>query len=510
MYYQGYRPPAQPVQPPSGGKKPDSPQRYRRKKRHPLLWLSLAVVIAVGAWAAQRVQARQQLEAEVNAVSQVYLQNIYVDGIHIGGMTPQQAIDAVVAAVNERQSSWSLRLTYQGTEFASLNYASMGMTTDISEVYSLLREAYALGHTGTTEAKKKDIDALKAQPRQLYTSQSELTDEKISQLLLNIQQVFERAPTDAYLAYFYPDYDDPFGIQAESSGMHLDIEPVRQQIMQMAADGQSGDLELQPDILAPAVTTEDIRRQVALRAEAITPVSKQSTTARTDNIRVAFSKYNGKIVAAGESISFNKTVGYRTLKNGFQYAIEYANGFSEMGIGGGVCQASTTIYLAALRSEMEIVERESHADQVSYTTFGQDATVSYVRGGSNIDFVFKNNSDGPIYITAHVEASGKNSYQCVVRIYGQSMGENVSYKLRTQTVETLPAPVTAEYRQDTKGEYVTYKDEEPYLYRKARDGFVNETYLQRWENGNLVSETLVSRDTCKARSTVYLTGTKNR
>ena len=189
---------------PQVGKKPDSPQRYRRKKRHPLLWLSLAVVIAVGAWAAQRVQARQQLESEVNAVSQVYLQNIYVDGIHIGGMTPQQAIDAVVAAVNERQSSWSLRLTYQGTEFASLNYASMGMTTDISEVYSLLREAYALGHTGTTEAKKKDIDALKAQPRQLYTSQSELTDEKISQLLLNIQQVFERVPTDAYLAYFIP------------------------------------------------------------------------------------------------------------------------------------------------------------------------------------------------------------------------------------------------------------------------------------------------------------------
>ena len=111
---------------------------------------------------------------------------------------------------------------------------------------------------------------------------------------------------------------------------------------------------------------------------------------------------------------------------------------------------------------------------------------------------------------ARVEETGRNKYQCVVRIYGQSLGENVYYKLRTETVETLIAPLMPEYQEDKNHEYVTYVDEEPHLIRKARDGFVNKTYLQRWENGELVSEELISTDTCKARAALYLTGTKKR
>ena len=89
------------------------------------------------------------------------------------------------------------------------------------------------------------------------------------------------------------------------------------------------------------------------------------------------------------------------------------------------------------------------------------------------------------------------------------MGD-ISYKLRTDTVETLPAPETAEYQKDTKHSYVTYKDEPPVLIRSAKDGFINETYLQQYQNGRLVSETLISRDTCKPRSALYYTGTQNR
>ena len=95
-------------------------------------------------------------------------------------------------------------------------------------------------------------------------------------------------------------------------------------------------------------------------------------------------------------------------------------------------------------------------------------------------------------------------------IYGPKLEDGVSYTLRTDTVETLPAPLTETYQKDTDHTYVTYKDEEPYLVRKPRDGFVNETYLQRWEGNALVSETLVSRDTCKPREEVYLTGTMDR
>ena len=104
----------------------------------------------------------------------------------------------------------------------------------------------------------------------------------------------------------------------------------------------------------------------------------------------------------------------------------------------------------------------------------------------------------------------KNKYECEVCIYGPSLGDGVSYSLRTETVEILPAPLDDTYEKDTDHTYVTYKDEEPYLVRKARDGMINETYLQKWQNGELVSETFVSRDECKARANLYLTGTLNR
>ncbi|MBR3739266.1 MAG: VanW family protein, partial [Clostridia bacterium] len=252
--------------------------------------------------------------------------------------------------------------------------------------------------------------------------------------------------------------------------------------------------------------TAEIRSQVALLHEATTPVSSTSTADRTDNIRTAFSRINGQIVEPGGKLSFNKVTLDRTLKNGYKYAIEYELGREKIGVGGGVCQASTTLYLVALQSNLEIVSRISHSDPVSYTIFGQDATVVYGRH----DLVIKNTSSGNIYITAHVREIKKNKYQCEVRIYGPSLGDGISYSLRTETVETIPAPLVDTYEKDTDHTYVTYKDEEPYLVRKARDGMINETYLQMWQYDTLVSEKFVSRDTCKERSNLYLTGTLNR
>lgn len=506
MNYQGgYRPPSPLPNPPG--------RTRRRRKRHPALWgLLIAAVLVGGIYGGvsyyQQKQNYDKMVQQVDAVRDVFLQNIYVDGIHVGGMKPQEAIDTVVAAINARQNSWQLAITYQGHQYCVLTYSMLGITIDPQEAVALLRDAYQLGHAGTYAQRKADLDTLSATPYQVYTSQTSLKEAYLDSILTTIQQDLNQDPTDAYLAYFDPSAADPFVIQKEQAGRKLDVTAVKQQILSMISDGQSGTLELTPSQIPASVTEADIRKQLVLRSEGITPISSASTLARTENIRLAMSKYNGLTVAPGEQVSFNSVVGARTLNNGFQYAIEYVNGMEEPGVGGGVCQASTTVYLAALLSNLEIVSRSPHSDKVSYTTFGQDATVYYSRD-RKIDFVFRNNTDSPLYIVAKVEEVKKNSYQCVVRIYGASLGENVQYKLRTQTVETLTAPLEAEYRKDTSHEHVTYKDEE-YLLRNARDGFINETYLQRWESGVMVSETLVSRDTCKARATVYLVGTENR
>ncbi len=506
MYTPGYPPPYMQQQQP--------PQKQKKKMSIiPFALVLIAAAVVIGVVVNKNNIKKQEYQAlvdEVASVEYVFLPNIYVDGVSVGGLSPQNAIDKVVAAVNERQNSWSVGITYQGHTFATLNYETLGITTDIAQVYSLLQDAYTYGHTGSLEDKKKDLDYFRENAYYVYTTQTNADTAQLDNILSQLKTYFAREASDARLVYFYPQsWEEPFGVQPETYGSYLDTAPVREQILQMLANGTSGNVELQPQAIAPKVTEADIRKNITLIGEAITPVSEDSTTARTDNIRVALAKYHGLEVNPGETISFNKLVGARTMENGFQLAIEYANGLNAWGWGGGVCQASTTVYLAALQANLKIVNRTSHSDKVSYTTFGQDATV-YYSNDRKIDFSFKNNTNSKIYIMARVETVKRNQYQCVVRIYGPSLGDGVKYTLRTETVETLMAPLEPEYQEDTQHQYVTYRDEEPYLLRKARDGYINETYLQRWENGVLVSEEMISRDTCKARATLYLTGTKKR
>lgn len=526
MYNQGYRPPDRqqtplspnPAQPSMFPQPPAAPPPQRRgnkrragRKMIPIaLILALILVAAIAISIAVINDRHQKLVAQVEAVQGIFLPNVYVDDIHLGGMTAEEGLNAVNQQIAARQNSWNLRLMYQGHEFITLNYAILGITTSTEEAYYLVRDAYALGKEGTLQERKAQIDAVQKTPYKVYTTQTEMNDAQLNHILAQIQPQFEYAPIDAYLAYFSPELtNDPFVIQGEINGSTLDADALKKQILAMAASGQSGDLEIQPTVLKPTVTTADIRKQVSLMYKAITPIASSSTVERTNNIRVAFGKMNGVVLQPGDVFSFNQVVGARTLENGFKYAIEYVNGMEEWGIGGGVCQASTTLYLAALQSGLEIINREPHSDPVSYTIFGQDATVYYTRD-RKIDLKFKNTTTGPIYITARVENVKKNTYQSVVCIYGPSLGTNVSYSLRTETVETISPPLTPTYRDDTDHTHVTYEDEEPYLYKEPREGYINETYLQRWENGVMVEETFVSRDTCKARAAVFLRGTEKR
>jgi len=507
QYRQGYQPPSPPPAAPKG-----------TVSRRPLFVALLAVLlcglivggVSIAGSIRRQNEEHQALADAVAAYDGVYAPNIIVDGLNLGGMTAQEGIDAVLNQISARQGGWKLNLNYQGHTFYTLTYDSLGVQTDTASVYALLREAFQKGKIGTLAERKAEIDALLAAPYVANTTQSEMTDALLDSVLSQIKAQLTWEPVDAYLAYFRPDLDDPFIIQEERYGSSLDTEKVKQQALGMAAAGQSGDLEIVPDKVAPQVTAADVRNQTTLLCKAVTPISSASTEYRTSNIRTAFSRINGQIVEPGKTFSFNKVTLERDPKNGYLPAIEYGEGGLEtVGIGGGVCQASTTVYLAALQSGMQITERSPHADQVSYTTFGQDATVVYGR----LDLKFKNTGSGPIYMTARVETVGKSKsrYQCVVCIYGPSLGDNVSYKLRTsEQVEVIPAPLSVSYRKDTEHAYVTYTDEEPYLYREARDGFINETYLQKWQGSQLVSETFISRDECKAREAVYLVGTEKR
>jgi vancomycin resistance protein YoaR len=115
---------------------------------------------------------------------------------------------------------------------------------------------------------------------------------------------------------------------------------------------------------------------------------------RSQNIRLAASKIDGIILPPGGRLSFNDTVGRRTVKAGFREAGVYVNGRHDTGIGGGICQVSTTLYNAALFANLAIKRRSNHSMPVPYVPVGRDATVDY----GNIDLVIENNNDVPIAV----------------------------------------------------------------------------------------------------------------
>jgi len=118
---------------------------------------------------------------------------------------------------------------------------------------------------------------------------------------------------------------------------------------------------------------------------------------RVFNIELAIKKINGIIVKKGEIFSFNDTVGAMGEKEGFKEAIGFdTNGKKIKMFGGGMCQISSTIYNAALISNLEIVERHPHSRRVYYVPKDKDATVYY----GSLDLKFKNNTDNDIKIIA--------------------------------------------------------------------------------------------------------------
>ena len=121
---------------------------------------------------------------------------------------------------------------------------------------------------------------------------------------------------------------------------------------------------------------------------------------RTTNLSLAIKAINGKTLEPGEIFSFNDIVGVRSSEKGYQKAIAFdANNNKVKEYGGGVCQISTTAYLAAVNSGFEIVERHKHTREVPYEKNGNDATVSF----GSADLKFKNNKASAVKINASMD-----------------------------------------------------------------------------------------------------------
>ena len=213
----------------------------------------------------------------------------------------------------------------------------------------------------------------------------------------NIHNEIYKEPKDAYYT------QNPFTVYPSENG--LDFKISIEEANNILGDQSADEYTIPLKVLYPNVTTNMIGSEAFpdLLSSFSTKYSV-GATARTTNLRLAASKINGTVLMPGETFSYNKVVGARTIAAGYKEAPIYVSGEVVDGLGGGICQITSTLYNAVVYANLEIVERTNHQFVPSYVTASRDATVVY----GSLDFKFKNNRNYPIKINCSVSGGIAN------------------------------------------------------------------------------------------------------
>lgn len=250
-------------------------------------------------------------------------------------------------------------------------------------------------------------------------------------------------------------------------------------------------------LITPLITTEDAYARVF--NDKLSTMSTHFTTStlndknRGENIKIAVAKIDGKILAPGEIFSFNDAVGPRTEDGGYQKAHTYTAGKVVDGIGGGICQVSTTLYNAVLKADLQVLERRNHMFTVGYVPFGQDATVSY----GTTDFKFSNSTKWPIKIEAGVTKNNNVFFTFM----GTNENPGKSVIITTQTLKKTP--FTTKYTDDP-----TLPEGKTEIKQIGKEGFVVDTFKTIKQDGKVISQVKLHTSVYMPLEEEILKGTK--
>ena len=480
---QGYRPQASRGKPRATRGKQQTGRSKRRKSRFRLLRVFL--LLTAFAFLATLGLMGTLMYSEVMAVEEqnTFYRGVFIDDIELYGYSPQEAHDMLLSRARAELSAWSLTVQFEGTAW-TLNTDSLGMNRSLEAIVpEEVNKAFFVGRGEgdlmSVLRRYQAINNLKQEPYRAYISGIQKNTAAIEPMLNEIAQAVYIAPQDASRV-FDTNRKNAMVVTDEVVGREADIAALRAEVVRMVGAMESGAIQVPVRPITPTVTADMLRDEFVKLASFSTRINNNSSVNRTKNIGVGCDKFNGKVFQPGEKISFNQVVGKRTLKNGFYEAEEQVYGEYEMGVGGGICQVSTTLYNAVIQAGLEVVSRTNHNVPVRYADRGADATVYDDR----IDFVFRNNTKAPIWITA-IQTTRDGNKVCQFEIYGRPNPGGVSYKLYHKE-EEIPIPANPERISDKSAKYVTYRDESKEI--PGTVGYRVWSYLMTLDaNGNTIS-----------------------
>ena len=301
---------------------------------------------------------------------------------------------------------------------------------------------------------------------------------------IDIEKIHEEVYKKVQDAYYTT---EPFTVYPEEEGIDFDVEAAKQMLLE-----EKEEYEIPLIITKPNKTVKDIGTEAFPDLLSTFSTNYNAGNAdRTTNLRLAASKINGTVLLPNEEFSYNSVVGERTINAGYKMAATYSNGAVVDGLGGGICQISSTLYDAVVMANLKITTRRNHQFVTSYVPAGKDATVVW---GSQ-DFKFVNSRKNPVRITATVQGG-----VATVQVWG--IKEEVEYDISIETKKIATIEPTTQYVQDPSLPAGQQK-----VVQAGSNGRKVEAYKVTKLNGQVVSTTLLSRDTYNAMKRIVHVGT---
>ena len=363
-----------------------------------------------------------------------FFQGTVIDGIDVGGMTKDEAYDAVTSSHPEKPIEISIKLDLEGKKLqpqfknVSFEYNTREVVDTAFEKFRPADEADLTKLAECYNAKEQLKNANQEYETE-YTVKIDGVTEVIKKALEPYVKDYSEVKNASIVSFDTETHE--FVIDKEKTGFEIDVDSAAKEVKALLDAGTyTGTVKVKTVKKEPEITEEMIKENFGLIGSEWTTTTGEDN--RNKNISQACDNINGTILEPGEVFSFNEVVGQRTYDAGFVAATVIAGGQYEQGLGGGICQVSTTLYNAALKSDLKIVERHTHAWPSEYISTGLDATVDWPA----LDLKFENDTDYQIIIVTWWDSSDRS---CNAEIYGKKLPDGKTIDTYAEIVSTSPA-----------------------------------------------------------------------
>ena len=469
-----------------------APKKKKRKKKkgggmdaqvlavNLLLVTGIFAILALGWLLARRHEAFEVMKQAVEA--QTFYEGTTVDGVDVSGKTLSAALNHWQKRIEPTFAERAVTVDGQGTVTAQ----ALGYQSDYE---SVLNNAWSAGRRGSLEQRYRAVLNRQYHPVAYQVTRTLYSEAALDSYVQAIGAKLDTPARDAAISSFdVNQYAFVFTDSAE--GRRLDADGLKQAIGAALSAG-GGAVEPVVEAVQPAITTAEVASKYGMVTSAVTNASSSSSN-RLKNIERAIELINGYCLKPGETFSFNDVVGQRTVDRGFRKATAYSGGDVTEEVGGGICQVSTTLFNAAVKADLEIVERHNHSLTVGYVDKGKDATVNW----KSQDLKFKNTSGDDIYICCFLSDDKRVRFGLFGRLLEN--GETI----------TVEGVVKETIKYETK--YVPSAFLAPgqtEVSSPGKNGYKAEAYKIRWDAaGNEISKELLCKSYYKAKDEVIQYG----